>query len=158
MVGQSCSHDIHRDDARQKYRQQRFQLQTGYKCSDKQRVHLEGWLQHVNHRIRESADKIRINWSWFIHYLSHIQVHRQCDTTKYLQFVWILPGHQTISKKHVKSLQAFLWSCMMLSSSSVCLQKGMCHLYVHLCATLLVTMTPKVWPLSSDFIYKHSNI
>ena len=45
-----------------------------------------------------------------------------------------------------------LWACKTLVSSG-CLKKGMCHLYLH-----LVTVTLKVWPLPSDFIYLHSDI
>ena len=36
-----------------------------------------------------------------------------------------------------------LWACKTLVSS-FCLKKGMCHLYLHLCVTLLVTVTRKV--------------
>ena len=57
MVGQCCSHDVHRDDARQKYRQQRFQLQTGHKCSGKQWVHLESRLELFYRRMRNSVGK-----------------------------------------------------------------------------------------------------
>ena len=66
-------------------------------------------------------------------------------------------GHQTVSREHVPFLLACSVGLQMLVSS-VCLKKGMCHLYLHLCVTLLVTVTLKVWPLPSDFIYLHSDI
>ena len=90
---------------------------------------------------------------------SPFQGHRQCDKWNFWrQFLCgCYLGHQTVSREHVPFLLACSVGLQMLVSS-VCLKKGMCHLYLHLCVTLLVTVTLKVWPLPSDFIYLHSDI
>ena len=90
---------------------------------------------------------------------SPFQGHRQCDKQNFWrQFLCgCYLGHQTVSREHVP----FLLACSVGLQTlvlSVCLKKGMCHLYLHLCVTLLVTVTLKVWPLPSDFIYLHSDI
>ena len=76
---------------------------------------------------------------------SPFQGHRQCDKWNFWrQFLCgCYLGHQTVSREHVPFLLACSVGLQMLVSS-VCLKKGMCHLYLHLCVTLLVTVTLKV--------------
>ena len=76
---------------------------------------------------------------------SPFQGHRQCDKRNlWRQFLCgCYLGHQTVSREHVPFSWHVLWACKTLVSS-VCLKKGMCHLYLHLCVTFLVTVTLKV--------------
>ena len=76
---------------------------------------------------------------------SPFQGHRQCDKLNFWrQFLCgCYLGHQTVSREHVPFLLACSVGLQMLVLS-VCLKKGMCHLYLHRCVTLLVTVTLKV--------------